>query len=437
MPGATGAASTARRARSAACHASISSPGQQPGELLAADPRHHLALARAGPQAARHLAHHGVAGRVAVGVVDALEVVEVEQHQRQRGAGAQRAGGLLVQALLEGAVVRQLGERVGGGEAGQHAGRTARGRRPPCGGSGRGPAQPDERRGRHGAHGRRRSRGRARRGARRPPPGPATVSAPTTPTRASWRRRMRAMRRTASSQSIWGTGEGGTIRSGASRRPCRPRVPSTTYRPPRYRISIGTAPVSAGTRADRRSRVRRTRSASATSPARDPPTSAPLGVDPRRPPPPAAPPARATAQPSGCGASVHSWTMSDRRHEMRTTPVASWPPAVPIGTRRVGDRGGVREVRPLAGVAGHRPVRARLDAVHARPPLGDPGRVVEDLEDLDRRRAAHRLEREAGHGTGSPGPSAARAAAARRARSRSGSTRPATGGRPRSTSTAA
>ena len=57
---------------------------------------------------------HDVAALVAERVVDRLEVVDVEQRERERPLVAQRAGELLAQALVEGAVVGQARERIGG-----------------------------------------------------------------------------------------------------------------------------------------------------------------------------------------------------------------------------------------------------------------------------------------------------------------------------------
>jgi hypothetical protein len=57
-----------------------------------------------------------VAGGVAAGVVDRLEVVEVEDHGAERRAVAARAGDLLADADLHRAVVEDAGERVGAGD---------------------------------------------------------------------------------------------------------------------------------------------------------------------------------------------------------------------------------------------------------------------------------------------------------------------------------
>ena len=86
--------------------------GQDHGELLAADPGHQLARPRLGREHVRGVLEHPVAHLVAVHVVDALEVVEVHQHQRQAALAAAGALHLGPQALVEGAVVGEAGQRV-------------------------------------------------------------------------------------------------------------------------------------------------------------------------------------------------------------------------------------------------------------------------------------------------------------------------------------
>jgi hypothetical protein len=57
---------------------------------------------------------------VAQGVVDLLEVIEVDEHEAQRALVAQGPAALGAQGLVEGPVVGQAGERIGdrlGGEA--------------------------------------------------------------------------------------------------------------------------------------------------------------------------------------------------------------------------------------------------------------------------------------------------------------------------------
>ena len=56
---------------------------------------------------------------MALGVVDGLEVVEVEEDERQRHAGAPRALQLAGDVLVEGAMVAQAGERIGDRHLGQ------------------------------------------------------------------------------------------------------------------------------------------------------------------------------------------------------------------------------------------------------------------------------------------------------------------------------
>jgi hypothetical protein len=57
------------------------------GELVAAEPGRGVARADLGAQPVGELDEHGVAGLVAVGVVDRLEVVEVDQQQRDGFTG--------------------------------------------------------------------------------------------------------------------------------------------------------------------------------------------------------------------------------------------------------------------------------------------------------------------------------------------------------------
>jgi hypothetical protein len=97
---------------------------QQHGELVAAQPRHHVLTAHGGAEPPGHGGEQGVAGGVAVAVVDGLEAVEVEVEQRRAGAGRLALGALvqrLQQAHPEGAAVEQPGQRVAGGLLGQAA----------------------------------------------------------------------------------------------------------------------------------------------------------------------------------------------------------------------------------------------------------------------------------------------------------------------------
>ena len=82
---------------------------QEHGELVAAQPEALAALA----EARRDLPEHAVTERMAVAVVDALEVVDVDEAEAERIAGALRRRERTLQALVEVTVVSEPGERVG------------------------------------------------------------------------------------------------------------------------------------------------------------------------------------------------------------------------------------------------------------------------------------------------------------------------------------
>ena len=85
-------------------------------ELLAAVAGRHIAGSERGRQRPADLAQHLVANLVSVRVVDVLEVVDVEQGEGHRLAGAERALDLPEERVVEGATVRQCGEAVDHGE---------------------------------------------------------------------------------------------------------------------------------------------------------------------------------------------------------------------------------------------------------------------------------------------------------------------------------
>ena len=93
--------------------------GQQDGELLPAEPAHHVRLTDLLPELGGQRPQHLVPDQVAVVVVDPLEVVDVHKQQRQRGAGPKRPGDLAVSLALPGGGVQQPGLRVGAGRSGQ------------------------------------------------------------------------------------------------------------------------------------------------------------------------------------------------------------------------------------------------------------------------------------------------------------------------------
>ena len=85
---------------------------EQDRELVAAEPERLAALAEPSGDLRQHL----VAGRVAEAVVDPLEVVDVDEAERQRQIVLLRRSELALQPLVEVAMVAEAGERVGEGE---------------------------------------------------------------------------------------------------------------------------------------------------------------------------------------------------------------------------------------------------------------------------------------------------------------------------------
>ena len=83
--------------------------GQEECELVAAEPEGLAALAEAGGD----LREDAVADRVAVAVVDLLEVVDVEKAEREREALLLRLVQVVLEALVEVAVVPEPRQRVG------------------------------------------------------------------------------------------------------------------------------------------------------------------------------------------------------------------------------------------------------------------------------------------------------------------------------------
>ena len=106
-----GVAVTARRRRSARSSRSASSSHvrEQHAELLAAPPCDEVRAARRGLQPPCDLAQHGVAGAVPVDVVDALERVDVDEHDRGLRVAARLAA---VEEIREVAPVEESRQRV-------------------------------------------------------------------------------------------------------------------------------------------------------------------------------------------------------------------------------------------------------------------------------------------------------------------------------------
>ena len=82
------------------------------GELVAADPRDQVARAHAAGKTAADLDQQLVADLVAVAVVDLLEAVEVEQHQRERAPLALGPRPRPLELAVVELAVRQVGERI-------------------------------------------------------------------------------------------------------------------------------------------------------------------------------------------------------------------------------------------------------------------------------------------------------------------------------------
>ena len=97
--------------------------GQQQRKLFAPDAPDHVDLARHLLHQRRQVPEHRVAGRVAPGVVDLLEVVDVDRHD---GAGALRVAPLALELLAqpghETAPVGRPGQVVGGSQQAQFLG---------------------------------------------------------------------------------------------------------------------------------------------------------------------------------------------------------------------------------------------------------------------------------------------------------------------------
>ena len=98
----------------ARAHAGFRGAGDHGGELVAADPEDLLVGSHGAHQHARERREHVVTGGVAAGVVDALEFVDVEHCD---GDGVIRAGlgEHLLEVLVEGAAVREAGQRIAPG----------------------------------------------------------------------------------------------------------------------------------------------------------------------------------------------------------------------------------------------------------------------------------------------------------------------------------
>ena len=85
---------------------------QQHHELVAAEARHDIVAAHRGSQQAGDLAKQFVARIVAAGIVDDLEMIQVDEHHRAALAVVLDAPHEACKPLLELEAVRQAGERI-------------------------------------------------------------------------------------------------------------------------------------------------------------------------------------------------------------------------------------------------------------------------------------------------------------------------------------
>ena len=90
---------------------------EQHDELVAAVARGDVVVLGVGDERVGDLAQHRVTGLVPVGVVDLLEVVDVEHEQADRRGQALRPRHLSLERLVEQPPVGEAGERVAGGQA--------------------------------------------------------------------------------------------------------------------------------------------------------------------------------------------------------------------------------------------------------------------------------------------------------------------------------
>ena len=85
---------------------------QQHDEFVAADARDHVGGAHLAHERRRDRLEHGVAGGMAVTIVDRLEFIEIEIDQRRAHAVALDVGERAREFALEAAAVERLGERI-------------------------------------------------------------------------------------------------------------------------------------------------------------------------------------------------------------------------------------------------------------------------------------------------------------------------------------
>ena len=90
----------------------IDESGEEDGELVAAHPGHRVLAAHGVDQSLAHLLDKDVPGGMPEGVVDGLEIVEVDEEHADRLADAAGPHQLLLDPVLEQPAVREPGESV-------------------------------------------------------------------------------------------------------------------------------------------------------------------------------------------------------------------------------------------------------------------------------------------------------------------------------------
>ena len=86
--------------------------GARDDEFVAAQPRRQVPLADEIPDAPSHLDQHGVAGRLAIEIIDQGEAIKIERHHPDTIARAVLAGDFLLQTQIQRPAVRKAGQRV-------------------------------------------------------------------------------------------------------------------------------------------------------------------------------------------------------------------------------------------------------------------------------------------------------------------------------------
>ena len=85
-------------------------------KLVPTEARHRVARAQQAEQALRHLLEHGITHRVATGIVDLLEIVQIDKQHRPHLLGYLCSRDSLLHAVHQHAAIGQLGERIKVGE---------------------------------------------------------------------------------------------------------------------------------------------------------------------------------------------------------------------------------------------------------------------------------------------------------------------------------